>query len=117
MAQTAGTKRQDPLPRITFVDAKATPTAAALIVTQMIERLGLLPLVSELGMEKESGVEVEHVILVFLLMASYGATSVAALAQRVQQDTSLQAIVGGVKQITDRVLGYYPPQQTELKHR
>jgi len=47
------------------------------------------------------------VILVFLLMASYGATSLNNLVERLRKDTSLAAIVAGVEHITNRVLGYY----------
>jgi hypothetical protein len=40
-------------------------------------------------------------------MASYGATSINNLVERVRKDTSLAAIIGGVEDITNRVLGYY----------
>lgn len=78
-------KRPDPLPQVRFVaaaaDAKETPRAGALILTDLVKRFGLIPLVNELDMEKDGGVEVEHVVLVFLLMATYGATSVADLVK------------------------------------
>ena len=113
MGDTPDQRRSGSLPQITFVaganDAKATPTAAALIVTQLVERLGLGPLLHDLGMGKDSGVEVEHVILVFLLMASYGATSLNNLVERLRKDTSLAAIVGGVEDITNRVAGVLQP--------
>lgn len=58
-------------------------------------------------MDKDGGVEVEHVVLVFLLMATYGATSVRDLVKHVQEDTALAEIAGGIVQITERVLQYY----------
>ena len=111
MPPSAREKRPDPLPQVRFVpaseDAKETPRASALILTELVKRLGLVPLVTDLGMEKDGGVNVEHVVLVFLLMATYGATSVRDLVKHVQEDTALAEIAGGIEQITDRVLGYY----------
>jgi hypothetical protein len=114
MPQNAAEKGPDPLPKVRFEatagDARETPRASALILTELIQRLGLIPLISGLGMDKDGGVEVEHVILVFLLMATYGATSVRDLVIHVDEDTALEEICGGINQITDRVLGYYNKQ-------
>jgi hypothetical protein len=111
MSQSAPERRPDPLPQVRFVatsaDAKETPRASALILTELVKRLGLISIVNELGMDKDGGVDVEHVVLVFLLMATYGATSVRDLVKHVQEDTALAEIAGGIEQITDRVLGYY----------
>ena len=111
MSPSANETRQSPRPQITFVaagqDAKATPRASALILTELIDRLGLSPLLNELEMGKESGVEVEDVVLTYLLMSSYGAKSVKDLVEQVQEDTSLAAILGDIEKITDRVIGYY----------
>jgi hypothetical protein len=107
----AAEKRPGPLPRVRFEiaseDAIETPRASALILTDLVERLGLVALIQDIGMEKDGGVLVEHVVLVFLMMATYGATSVRDLVKHVQDDTALAEIAGGIEQITDRVLGYY----------
>src|SRR5438128_1224320 len=111
MPQSSRDKRPGPLPQVRFVaaaeDARETPRASALILTELVKRLGLVPLINGLGMQKDGGVEVEHVVLVFLLMATYGANSVRDLVKHVQGDTALAEIAGGIEQITDRVLGYY----------
>lgn len=100
-----------PLPRIVFTaseeEAKETPKGSALILTALIERLGLVEIARDLGMDKQHGVDIEHVLLVFLLFSAYGATSIRDLEKKAREDTALAAVMDGVSEITQRVLRYY----------
>jgi hypothetical protein len=113
-----GSGAQGALPKITFVagedDAKPTPNASAPIVASLVERMGLAEVARELGMDKHHGVEIEHIILVFLLFASYQATSVKDLQEKAKQDQALADILDGVEEITDRVLRYYRTRHEEV---
>ena len=55
----------------------------------------------------------EHVLLVFLLFATYGARSVRDLERKAQEDTALAAVMDGVGEITQRVLRYFEERHDE----
>jgi hypothetical protein len=105
------------LPRIRFVaaedEAKATPHGSALILATLIERFKLSEIARELEMEKHHGVDMEHVLLVFLLSCTYGARSTRELERHASEDPSLAAVMDGVTAITQRVLRYFQARHNE----
>ena len=98
-------------PQLLFVaseeEAAATPQSSALVLSALSKQLGLTEIAEELGMDKHHGVGMDHVILVFLLFATYGATSVRDLERKAKEDTALAAVMDGIGQITQRVLRYF----------
>lgn len=116
MLHMAG-QRGGALPRIVFAvskeDAKAAPRGASLIVATMVKQFGLTEIAEELDMGKHHGLSIEHVLLVFLLFSSYGATSVRDLQRKAQEDTSLAAILEGIGEIHEHVLRYFSKRHEE----
>lgn len=106
-----------PLPRVVFEvtkeEAKATPQGSALILSALIQRFELAEMARELEMDKHHGVSIEHLLLVFLLFSAYGATSISDLEDKAKKDTSLASIMGGISEITQRVLHYYAERHDE----
>jgi len=88
-------------------EAHATPRGSALIVADLIERLGLASLANDLEMGKHHGLGMEHILLVFLLFAAYGATSVSDLHEKAKEDTALAELMNGVGEIEEHVLRYF----------
>ena len=67
------------LPHITFVASKdeisETPRGSALIIASLADKFGLTDIAKDLIGEKHHGLAIEHIIVIFLLYAAYGATS------------------------------------------
>jgi hypothetical protein len=104
---------QGELPRITFVAADdevaETPRGSAPIVAYLMEKFGLVEIAKELLGDKHHGLAIEHLILIFLLYAAYGATSVKDLKEKAQRDRALARLLEdtGIETIEDHVLRYF----------
>jgi hypothetical protein len=101
------------LPRITFVSSSEetaeTPRASAAIVAHLVQKFGLVEIAAELDIEKHHGLGMEHMLVLFLLYASYGATSVKDLKEKAQRDRTLARILEdtGIETIEDHVLRHF----------
>jgi hypothetical protein len=110
------------LPRITFVESKGeiseTPRASAVIITYLVEKFGLTDIAKDLIGEKHHGLAIEHIIIIFLLYAAYGATSVKDLKEKAQKDRSLLCILENTKiqDIEDHVLRYFRKRHNRETH-
>ena len=110
------------LPRITFVLSKdevaETPRASALIIASLAEKFGLTTIATELLGEKHHGLAMEHIIVIFLLYASYGATSVKELKEKAQQDRALARLLedAQIQSIEDHVLRYFRKRHDLEEH-